>query len=75
MQIDNKSSRDGGSKQSGCGSSARTTIEKVDQFGEHFTMKLDKDKNRVTSLMGVCASLIVLIVVVAYAYIKVDVFI
>ena len=37
-------------------------------------MKLDKDKNEVASLNGAFASLIVWLVVVAYTYIKADVF-
>ena len=74
MQESQSSRRDSGSKRSRCGSSTRSTIERVDQFGEHFTMKLDKDKNEVASLMGAFASLLVMVVVIAYTYIKIDVF-
>ena len=47
----------------------------IDQFSENFTMKLDGENDQVRTFMGSLCSIVLLTVVLAYAYQKVDVYI
>lgn len=58
-----------------CGASVQSGAEMLDQFGETFHMKIDKDRGELSSIMGTLFSFLVFVVVVAYTYVKVDVFI
>ena len=57
-----------------CARAIEKNFQSLVQFGEQFRMKLD-DKQSVKTSMGSFCSFILLIIVTAYAYIKVDVFI
>ena len=50
-------------------------ILSIDQFSETFSMKLDGESNEVRTFMGSLCSIVLLLVVLAYAYQKVDVYI
>ena len=55
------------------GSYTKTKAESLDQFGEGFQMKVDRNRDVIQTCMGSICSFLIGLVVIAYTYQKFDV--